>query len=241
MRRFLLSVAALFLVSGTVQADIITQWNFNSSIPDANVGTGVVVPNIGSGTASLFGGTTATFASGDASGGSTDPATGDDSGWNITSFAAPGGTARGVEFAVSTSGKVGITVSWDQRHSNTASRGVEFFYSTNGTTFTSFGTVANATAGDTWFNNRSIDLTSITGVENNPNFAFRILQRVTSGTNPSDYEASNTTSTYASTGTWRFDMVTVSAVPEPSSGILLGAIGLAMASYRRFLRRNRAA
>ena len=97
MSRALLWIAVLISVSGTVNADIITQRNFNSSIPNANTGTGVVVPNIGSGTASLVGATTATVASGDANGGSTDPATGDDSGWNITSFAAQGGNARGVE------------------------------------------------------------------------------------------------------------------------------------------------
>lgn len=66
----------------------VAQWNFNSTPPDANTGTGVTTPSTGSGTASLVGGTTATFASGDAGTGSTDPATGDDSGWNVTAFPA---------------------------------------------------------------------------------------------------------------------------------------------------------
>lgn len=232
MRRFLLSVAALILVSGTVQADIITQWNFNNITP-GNVAT--ATPSTGAGSLFLFGGTT-TPTSGSAGGGSTDTAS-TNLAFQTTTYAAQGGAARGVTFSVSTAGFTGITVSWDQRHSNTAAKGVEFFYSSDGTNFTTFASFT-ADGGDQWFNNRTVDLTSITAVENNPNFAFRVLQRATSGSN---YEASNTGSTYASTGTWRFDMVTVSGVPEPSSGILLGAVGLAMASYRRFLRRSRAA
>lgn len=232
MRATLTSLILCGIFASAASADVITQWNFNSVTPDGNAATGTTTANIGAGTASLFGGTTATFASGDASGGSTDPATGDDSGWNITNFAAQGGPARGVQFAVSTAGFTGVTVSWDQRHSNTSARGVEFFYSTDGTTFTSFGSISNATSGDTWFNNRSIDLSSISGVDNNANFAFRILQRATSGSN---YEASNPLSTYATSGTWRFDMVTingVSAVPEPTSMVLLGAAIAGAAGFR---------
>lgn len=239
MRTAFASLILCGIVASAANADVITQWNFNSVTPDANTGTGTTNPSVGTGTASLFGGTSSTFASGDASGGSTDPATGDDSAWNVTTFAAQGGAARGVQFGASTAGFTGITVSWDQRHSNTSARGVEFFYSTDGTNFISFGSISNATAGDTWFNNRSIDLSSVTGVDNNANFAFRILQRPTSGSN---YEASNTTATYATSGTWRFDMVTINgiaAVPEPTSIALLSSalVGTAFIRGRRSSRK----
>src|ERR1039457_5887475 len=44
---------------------VFAQWNFNSVTPDTNVGTGTILPSAGSGTASLVGGVTATFATGD--------------------------------------------------------------------------------------------------------------------------------------------------------------------------------
>jgi hypothetical protein len=235
MKRLLILAALVLMLGGEVRADFITVWNFNSQTPDGNTATGTTNPSLGSGTASLFGTTTASFASGTANGGSSDPAASDNSGWNITNFAAQGGSARGVQFNVATTNFTGIKITWDQRHSNTSSRGVEFFYSTDGTNFTSFGSVANATNGDTWFNSRSIDLSSITGVNNNSNFAFRILQRATSGSN---YQPSNNSSSYAgggSGGTWRFDMVKVegAAVPEPTTGLLLGVGTMACAAFRR--------
>jgi len=143
----------------TATTTIITQWTFNSPIPDGNTATGTTDPAIGSGTASLVGGTTATFASGDAGTGSSDPATGDDSAWNTTTY-APQGTQdrqRGAQFAVSTVGYRNIRFSFDLRHSNTAANTVALLYSTDGgATFAEAATFV-ATAGDTWFNNRSFD------------------------------------------------------------------------------------
>jgi hypothetical protein len=232
MKRLLILAALAVMLGGEVRADFITVWNFNSQPADASSFTGTTAPSEGSGTASLFGGTTATFANGNSNGGSTDPVVTDDTGWNISNFATQGGAARGVQFNVATTNFTGIKISWDQRHSNTASKGVEFLYSTDGTNFTSFGSIASATNGDTWFNGRNIDLSSITGVNNNASFAFRIVQKATSGLN---YEASDTGSNYAIAGTWRFDMVKVegAAVPEPTTGLLLGIGTLACAAFRR--------
>ena len=115
MHKTLIALALLGLAQAAQAAgpSILAQWNFNSNPPDGNTSTGTTTPNIGSGTASLVGGVTATFASGDASGGSSDPATGDDSGWQTTTYAAQGteNKLRGVQFAVSTLGWKDITVS----------------------------------------------------------------------------------------------------------------------------------
>jgi hypothetical protein len=205
------TLAGLFAAPQVVLAAIVTEWNFNSPTPDANTATGTTDPAIGSGTATLVGGTTATFASGDASGGSSDPATGDDSGWNVTTFAAQGtgDRSRGVEFRVSTVGLQNIRIDWDQRHSNTAARHVQFQYTADGTTWIDFGAPFEGTAGDTWFNNRAVDLSGIAAVNDNASFGFRIVATFAPGT--STYVASNPTSSYASTGTWRFDMVTLDA------------------------------
>ena len=240
MKRWLLGVGLLLANLTNAHADIITQWNFNSTTPDANTATGTTAPNIGSGTAILFGGTTASFASGDASGGSSDPATGDDSGWNVTTFAAQGvgNLSRGVQFSVSTAGQQNITINYDLRHSNSASRFEQFQYSIDGTNFIN-SALFDGNIGDTWFNNRTVDLSSIAGVNNNANFSFRVVAAFdTSGA----YAPSNSTAAYATTGTWRFDMVTVNgvtAVPEPSSIALLSLVGIGGFALRR-LRKGRA-
>ncbi|MFN3683191.1 MAG: hypothetical protein ACK41F_04565 [Fimbriimonadaceae bacterium] len=105
-------------------AIVITRWDFNSVPPDSSTTSGTLAPAVGTGAASLVGGVTGSFASGDASGGSTDPASGDDSAWNVTTFAAQGQESglRGVRFDVPTTGFEQITVRWDQRHSNASSR-----------------------------------------------------------------------------------------------------------------------
>jgi hypothetical protein len=228
----------------TASADVIvSQWNFNG-LADATAPT----PNLGTGTASLLG-TTGSFAS---QTGSTDPNAG--SGWGVTGFPAQGTDSRieGVRFNVPTTGFDNIRVSWDHRLSNTSSRWYQFRYTTDGTNFLELATPVRLgaldNAGDTWHNNNIADLSSIPGVNNNPNFGFQVLSsfspvaftEVQTSTNflaDAAYEVArnNGSSTYAGTGTWRFDMVTVTSVPEPTSLSLLtiGAVGL----MRR--RRNR--
>jgi len=231
-----ISLAAAF-AAGNAQAVVVTQWNFNSATPDGNTGTGTILPAIGTGTASLVGGVTATFASGDASGGSSDSATGDDSGWNTTSY-TPQGTGnktRGAQFSVSTVGFQNVVVSYDLRHSNTSSRYEQFQYSTDGLNFVDFMSF-DGNAGDTWFNGRSVDLSGVAGVNNNANFAFRVVSAFAPSTTA--YAASNPTSTYGTSGTWRFDMVTVSAAPVPEAetyAMMLAGLGLVgfMAARRR--------
>lgn len=222
MRVVFASMMLALILTCETYGDIITQWNFNSVPADGNVFSGTTTPNIGNGVASLVGGATDSFQSGNVNGGSSDPAPiADNSSWQILNFAPQGGTARGVQFSASTVGFSGISIQWDQRHGQSSSRGVEFFYSIDGANFTSFALIPDATAGDTWFNTRTIDLSSLAQVNNNANFSFRILQRATDGSN---YEASNPAVSYLASGTWRFDMVTInaiSAVPEPTSIALL--------------------
>lgn len=236
-----LLLAVTLTGASSANAATITQWNFNSVVPDAATGTGTLTASTGSGSIANIGGTTFTYASGDANGGSSDPATGDDSGWNLTAFAAQGtgDKTRGLQANVSTVGFNSVIVNFDQRHSNTAARDVQFQYSIDGTTFIDLATFS-ASAGDTWFNNRTVDLSSITGVANNANFAFRVVALFAPST--STYVASTTGSNYATTGTWRFDQVTVSgtAVPEPSAAAGLLSLGF-FGSATRLVRNRRKA
>lgn len=203
----------------------LAQWNFNgSSATTVPGGTDAPTPATGSGTASLVGGVSATFASGVANGGSTDPVNTNppNFGWNISTFAAQGtgDKTRGVQFLVSTAGYQNITVRWDQRHSNTAPRHVQFQYTLDGgSTWIDFGAPFVGNAGDTWFNNRSVDLSAIAGADNNAQFGFRIVATFDPASSTA-YTASNTSSTYATSGTWRFDMVTVSGAALPLPGVM---------------------
>lgn len=191
----------------------ITQWDFNSNPPDASTSTGNTLPSTGAGTIAVIGGVTSSFASGSANGGSSDPAATDNSGWGITGFpaASTGDKTAGIQFDVATTGYQDITVTFDLRHSNTSSRYEQLQYTLDVSVTTpvwvDFGTVGDGNAGDTWFNNRTYDLSAVTGLNNNANAAFRVVSTFNGGTN---YDPSNTTSTYAGSGTWRFDMVTVS-------------------------------
>jgi hypothetical protein len=201
------SNATLTVNSGTPL--VIAQWNFNSVSPDANLGTGSTSASIGSGTAALIGGTTATFATG--SGGDPASSGNDNSGWNTTSY--PAATANnktaGVQFNVSTVGKQNIVVTWDERVSNTGSKYARLQYTTNGTTFVDFPT-ATAINAATVFESKTNNLSGLVGVNNNPNFAFRIVAEFeSSAANTSNSNYVGAAGAYGTTGTVRFDMVTV--------------------------------
>lgn len=237
----LLGLAALTVSLLTSHAQTISLWNFNSNPADGSSATGTTAPALGSGTASLIGGVTGAFGSGDANGGSSDPFTSsptDDSGWQTTGYAATSGANKstGVQFNVSTLGFTDIKLSFDIRHSNTSSRYERVQYSLDGLNFIDSVGFTGA-AGDTWFNNRLADLTGIAGVANNPNFAFRIVsewESTATGSGADAFLASNLTGTYATSGTWRFDMVTVSGVvvPEPTA-LSLAGVGLAVLAFRQ--------
>jgi MYXO-CTERM domain-containing protein len=146
------------------------------------------------------------------------------------------GTA-GVGFTTSTTGWENIVVSWDQRFSNTSSRFFELQYTLDVTagspTWVTFGGTRESTGGgDFWLNNNQADLSGEAGVANNANFGFRIVSVFGPG---GAYVASSPTGTYAGTGTWRFDYVTVrgTEIPAPGSVALIGLGGLIGLRRRR--------
>lgn len=206
---------------------VITRWNFNgASADEVPGGSSSPAPETGNGVASLAGGTTATFASGVASGGSSDPVSTSppNYGWNSTTYPAQGASPKtaGVAFAVSTVGYDNIVFKFDQRLSNTAANTWVVQYTTDASvaspvwvdaqTFT-FEPQATGT-GDTWYNERTTNLATVTALNNNANAAFRVVSAFdpTAG----QYLASRSTSTYGPAGTSRFDMVTVMGNPSTS-------------------------
>jgi endonuclease/exonuclease/phosphatase family metal-dependent hydrolase len=188
---------------------VFAQWNFNSITPDGNTTTGATTPSTGMGTAALVNGTTATFATGDTT---LDPAgSTDNSGWNTTAYPAQGtgNKTRGVQFNVSTAGRQNIVISWSSQSSPSGSKYGRLQYTTNGIDFVDFPT---AFTNGTSFNVKTNSLTAISGVNNNTNFAFRFVsefENTAANTANTNYVPANSSS-YGTSGTMRYDMVTVS-------------------------------
>jgi len=213
------SNAALLVASGGGgpggSGSIVAQWNFNSAPPDANTGTGTLLPAIGSGTVAALGTTTNFF------GGSTnDPAdsSGDNSGWSTTTYPTQGtgNKTRGAQVNASTAGYANIAVAWDQRLSGTASKYFRLQYTTNGTDYVDGPVITMQT--NTVFETKSNYLGALPGVNNNPNFGFRIVSEFES-TAINDANANyvtTSTSSYGAAGTVRFDMLTIYGTAMPT-------------------------
>jgi hypothetical protein len=214
-------------------SQIVARWTFNGVSGTTDVADG-------KGTASPVGPVTQTFPIGSPS----DKLGGDplNRAWSVGSFPAngTGSGTRGVMFQAPTPEGAGIVITWSQRHSSSSSRWTRFEYTLDGSTFTSVGIPNDGlleanTGGDAWINDRSVDMSKITGVASNPNFAFRIVTVFAPGTET--YVPTGSASNYSTSGTMRFDVVTVTATPLPGPGTasLLGAAVLV--SRRRTRRR----
>ncbi|MBX9738201.1 MAG: lamin tail domain-containing protein, partial [Phycisphaerales bacterium] len=232
------SVAAVLALCAGASAQTIVQWTFNNTLQNVNSPP----PSTGIGTATLVGGATATFATASSQGGSTDTtvAPGLNFGWNTSTYHAQSVNTplRAAQFAASTVGYDNIVTTWDTRLSSSCSRYVEYFYSIDGVNFvpTSPRTIFVApNLGDTWANGRSVDLSGVLGVANNPNFAFRVapifatvgwtmqIAPNTAFAANTAYQPTNDGSLYGTGGsgggTFRFDMVTISGTARPFAPI----------------------
>lgn len=236
-RNALIAWAVTFAgATAVAPAKTITQWNFNSPSPDSNTNSGSTLPSVGSGSVAPIGGTTATFAG---STGSSDPAAGDNSGYQLTDFPAQGAgnKAAGLRWLVSTSGYKDIVVKWDLRHSNAAANTARFQYTTDATIATPVWVdyapafVSSVSGTPPWTLDRTADLSAITSMNNNTKAGFRVVAEFAT---PNAYAPASTSSAYASNGTWRFDMVTVSGttIPEPATLTVLGLAGMALRRRR---------
>jgi hypothetical protein len=172
-------------------------WDFN----DTNAPLASPPPAVGPGTASLLNGVTPSFVTG----ASADPG-GTNRAWNTTGYPAQGTSNQtaGVQFNVSTLGYQNILLRWNERHSSTGSKYTRLQYTTDGMTFTDLNFNA-MTAPDT-FVLLSSDLSALSAVNNNANFAFRVVSEFESSSNPNYI---GTSGSYSTGGTIRFDLVIV--------------------------------
>lgn len=210
------SSVATLTVSST-SGSVIALWNFNSAPSDGNTGTGTLSPAIGTGTAAYIGGTAAAGSGEYAGGSATDTNATDNTGWNTSTYPAAtvGNKTAGVRFNVSTLGRQNISIRWDQRQSGSGSRYMRLQYTTNGTDFVDYSTpITNAT---TNFEPKTNNLAAIPLVNNNASFAFRIVAEFESsaiGSANGNYVGA--TSGYGTSGTVRFDLLTITGDPIPA-------------------------
>jgi hypothetical protein len=210
---------------GFAQQSLVTHWDFNSSVNDANAATGTNAPAGGLGSFDVVGGATSSYATGYT--GTVLPTevnTTDNSGFNTTGWPAQGigSKTRGVQINANTTGFSRIGISFWQRLSNTAPNTWVLQYTLDHTGATTGGAVVwvdttiftftpQATGtGDTW-HFRSVSFAASSNFNNKPNLAFRVVAAFdpVAGT----YLAARSTSTYSTTGTSRFDLVRVFEAP----------------------------
>jgi len=204
---FLLFVFLSAVTSSQAQI-LITKWDFN---------TANLQPSVGTGTLSLIGGTTGTFAGGF-----------DDENVGLRTANYPSQSQNnqtaGIQLQLSTGGLTGITLSYAVKHGIESANTQSVLWSTDNTTYQSAGsftfTPATSGSGDTWYA-RSVSLPA--GANNQGNLYVRI---VSDFTGLSTYTASQLGSSYNGAGPWRFDDVTFSAVPEPATSAAAAAAAL---------------
>jgi hypothetical protein len=205
--KYVLSCLACFLLAShaAFAQTTIAKWTFETSqpgvvtlpaVPGAGVYLTNIVAEIGSGTASglHFGGFGTTTYSSPAGNGSSH------------SFSSNGWTndpGDFYQFAVSTIGYQSIAVSFDHVGSGTGPGRFYLAYSSDGVTFTQFGSIYNVTNVPSWsaatataLTSYSFDLSSITALTNAPVVYFRLV-------NATNTSASG--ATVASAGTSRVD------------------------------------
>lgn len=216
MKKIFTSVLFLAAIKFSFAQTILTQWNFTNESTN---------PNVGAGTISYLGGIT-TVASVSGYNGSSVEGTA----LNTTSYPAAnvGSGTAGVAFMSSTNGRSGITVSYDVRHSTSPSKYSQIFYTVDGGNWTLFDiepsntTITNTMDGaaisidatnnmivnansNTW-GRINLNMSAIAGINDNPNFGFKVVT-VFDPANNTSY--TGTLNPYASTGTIRFDNVTI--------------------------------
>ena len=199
----LLFLAAAF----TMNAQIITQWNFDDATPAT-----AMLPTTGSGTFTLIGGVLDNTSGTPAVMPAGNPSTG--KAYSVKTFpaaATASGTA-GFEFAVPTGAWADpINVTFDPRGSNTASRWQQYEVSLNGgTSWTVIGNNGGLLT-NAFTATPMVSLNLPAGSGNNDGFRFRIVSifaPTTTDYSAVGYNITPTPSVYGPGGTWRIDNVT---------------------------------
>jgi hypothetical protein len=267
--------ASLAAIAAPVLADsptVITQWSF----PNTASLTNSPPPSTGSGTASALGMTNNYTYTGAKGGSVTGAVNTDDilsspsaavaafsegtwrirgqnpgNGWNLS---APQ-YSQGAEFDVSTVGFKNVMASFDWFSTNQGVRNLQEQYTIDGSNWININPLLAAVPND--FNQAAtingstmkpnvIDLSSIAGAGNNPNFGIRLVSAFDpnyTGPGAPTYSGATLNADGSSaiynnnSGNWRFDNITISGTaipaPEPATGLFFAAVSLGLLLRRR--------
>jgi hypothetical protein len=216
-RLFCFSICLLLILSflpaqlAQAATTIIVQWTFESPNTPAGATAAIypnpIPPGVGSGSAGGVHASASTAWSTPAGNGSTYSFSSNY--WSVGDY---------YQFSTSTTGFTGISVSWDQTGSNTGPRDFKLAYSTDGANFTDFGSPYSIT-NDSWSTSTpktvshiSEDLSAITGLDDQENVYFRLIDNSTTSVNGG---------TVGTGGTGRVDNFTVNGTiigPSDPSG-----------------------
>ena len=243
-----LSVLAFAAVSA--RAQVLTAWSFNNLPVGIN---NAPAPSTGMGSAVPLGMTNSyTFATNPPVAGSFDNAdiqgTAGINDWRVRGGSPGNGWnqaapqySQGAQFSVSTVGMNNIVFSYDWQSTNQGVRNLQAQYTTNGSGWTNVGALQVAATGEIYRTGLTIDFGAlgITAVDNNASFAVRLVSAfdpmfATPGTYTRTTQTGGLLPINSSSGNWRFDNITVSAVPEPHSvALLLAGLVIVGAAARR--------
>ncbi|MCW5559198.1 MAG: lamin tail domain-containing protein, partial [Verrucomicrobiae bacterium] len=172
-------------------------WDFNA-VPQWAEGTNHPPATLGEGIAGAVGGTSVSLASGDpqGSGGRA---------WNTSRYPAQGqaGGTGGVRFEVSTVGWTNLQLTFRHRASARASANGRIRVSADGAHFEDAG--AFTVPGPDQWHVVTVDFGKLPETSDNAAFALEIVSDFAPATNR--YAAAGPSSSYATSGTWRFDDV----------------------------------
>jgi hypothetical protein len=188
------------------RSELVSFWNFNSPVPDADGATGSLLSTNGNGSSEIVGTATYRFQAS----ANTDPAT-DQSALRVSAFPAVDADNKtaGVQYMFDTTGFKNVAVIWEHNNNSTASKYWRLQYTSDGSTWTDHQ-VFSGIAG-VWYLN-SIDFKGLAAANNNPNFGIRLLSEFESTATGSGVDAYvGVSDSYATGGTLWMDMVTITA------------------------------
>jgi hypothetical protein len=223
MRKTIIALLAIATIQFSAHAITIAKWTFETSVPTT---AGPISAEAGSGTGTAFHASAATVFSNPVGNGSAESWSANN--WSVGDF---------FQFSIATAGYKDIMLGWDQTSSSTGPGEFKLAYQINGGGFADFYdyTVIPNQSGSpglgAWSSGTaiagygfSVDLSTVTGLNDAASVDFRLIMRTTADSTPPG--------TVATTGASRVDNFTVSgtllppSVPDGGTTALLLALPL---------------